>query len=443
MNSWRDGRVKVGRSLNHDRSPVMDRAPLATFVRTNVRWLFAGFFLAFLSSFGQTFFISMFGGEIRATFGLSNGEFGTLYMIGTLASACTLVWLGQLADVMRVRVLGSLTIVGLALACLTMSMTVGYFSLLLAVYLLRLTGQGMMSHVSVTAMGRWFDAYRGRAIAISVFGYPIGEALFPSVAVLLTAWYGWQTSWQIAAGALLFIGLPLFVLALRQRRVAGQSGLEEPPSVDAPGMVHWTRGGVITHPLYWLLIPCVLTPAFVVTGLFFHQSYLVETKGWSLAYWAACYPIYALMSVGSSIVSGWSVDKWSGRETLPFVCLPLGVGLLILSSSNAPWIAVVAMAFIGLSAGSTNTIFGSLWPELYGTRHLGGIKALTTAAMVFSSALGPGLMGTLIDAGVSLERQCFVLGLYCFSVGVLAKTLHGRMLRAQPELHAAKLETGG
>lgn len=380
----------------------------------------------------------MFGGEIRQTFGLSNGEFGTLYMIGTLASAFTLIWLGQLADVMRVRVLGGLTIAGLAVACLTMSLTTGYFSLLLAIYLLRLTGQGMMSHVSVTAMGRWFDAYRGRAIAISVFGYPIGEAIWPTVAVLLTGWYGWQTSWQIAAGALLFVGLPLFVLALQQRRIPGQSHIEEPPNVDAPGMVHWTRGRVISNSLYWLLVPCVLTPAFVVTGLFFHQSYLVEIKGWTLAFWAACYPLYAVASVGASVLSGWSVDRWSGRQTLPFVCLPLGVGLLILAYGNAPWVAVISMAFIGLSAGSTNTIFGSLWPELYGTQHLGGIKALTTAAMVFSSALGPGLMGSLIDAGVSLERQCFVIGLYCFAVGGLAWLLQDKMRETQPILMAEK-----
>jgi len=114
------------------------------------------------------------------------------------------------------------------------------------------------------------------------------------------------------------VGLPLFFLALRQRRVAGVSG-EEPPNVELPGMIHWTRTRVLRHSLYWCLVPCVLTPAFVVTGLFFHQAYLVETKGWSLTFWAACYPLYALLSVGSSVLSGWSVDRWSGRQTLPYV----------------------------------------------------------------------------------------------------------------------------
>jgi len=108
-------------------------------------------------------------------------------------------------------------------------------------------------------------------------------------------------------------------------------------------------------------------------------------------------------------------------------------------SGSAQWVAVVAMGFIGLSAGSTNTIFGSLWPELYGTRFLGGIKALTTAAMVFSSALGPGVMGALIDAGVSIERQCFVIALYCFAVGVFAWSLQARMRETQPALFAENL----
>ncbi|MGI9407450.1 MAG: MFS transporter [Hyphomicrobiaceae bacterium] len=411
--------------------------PILEFVIANIRWLFAGLFLSFLSSFGQTFFIAMFGGEIRAAFGLSNGAFGTLYMIGTLASAATLIWMGQLADVMRVRVLGSLTIIGLAIACMSMASAAGYISLLLAIYLLRLTGQGMMSHVAVTAMARWFDAYRGRAIAFSVFGYPIGEAVFPTIAVLLTAWVGWRTSWLIVAGALLVIGLPVFLLALRQRRIPGRSG-EEPPAVDFPGMVHWTRIEVLSNPLVWLIFPCILAPAFIVTATFFHQSYLAETKGWSLAFWAACYPLYAVTSVASTIVSGWGVDRWSGRQLLPFVCVPLGLGFLVLAIGNDPWVAVIGMALIGFSAGSTNTIFGSVWPELYGTRHLGSSKALATAAMVFSSALGPGVMGVLIDAGVSLERQFLAMAVYCFAVSGLAIALQGRMRLTQPELYGFK-----
>jgi MFS family permease len=358
-------------------------------------------------------------------------------MIGTLASAATLVWMGQLADVMRLRTLGALTIVGLAIACISMSLTAGYFSRLLTIYLLRLSGQGMMSHVSVTAMARWFHAYRGRAIAIAGFGNPVGEALFPMVAVVLIAWFGWQTSWLIVAGCLIFIGLPLFLLALRQRRIAGHSN-EEPRSVELPGMVHWDRRRVLASGLFWCILPCVLTPSYITTALFFHQSYLVEVKGWSLAFWASCYPIMAVTSVGASIFSGWAVDRWSGRRMLPFVCLPLGCGLLMLASGSSTWVAVATMTILGLAGGSTGTIFGSLWPELYGTRHLGSIKALAAAGMVFSSAIGPGVMGVLIDAGVSLEQQFIGMAVFCFTVVLLALSLQTRMRETQPELTATK-----
>ena len=413
---------------------LLANAPLIPFIAKNIRWLFAGLLLTFLSSFGQTFFISMFGREIRDAFSLSNGDFGFVYMFGTLASAATLVWLGQLADVMRVRVLGGLTIIGLALACITMSLTAGYFSLILAIYVLRLSGQGMMSHVAVVAMGRWFDAFRGRAIAIAALGYPIGEAVFPTLAVLFTLWIGWRAAWMSAAIGLVAIGLPLFLLSLMQRRTPGQSGIEEPPPIDTPGMIHWTRGEALTNPVIWLVAPVVLGPSFIVTGTFFHQTHLVETKGWTLAFWAACYPPYAVVSVVTSVIMGWAIDRWSARQTITFVLLPLGLGLLVLASGTSQWIAVIGMILIGVCSGASVINYGALWPELYGTKNLGGIKALATAGMVFSSALGPGVMGWLIDAGISLDRQFFWIAMYCFAACLLGLALQAKMRQTQPNL---------
>ncbi|MEL6423434.1 MAG: MFS transporter, partial [Pseudomonadota bacterium] len=357
--------------------------------------------------------------------------------VGTLASAAVLVWAGQLADRFRVRTLGAATIFGLSVAIVTMSFAGGVVTLLLAIFLLRFFGQGMMSHISMTAMGRWFDAYRGRALACSVFGYPLGEALLPTLAVLLISAVGWRASWQFAGAALLLVGLPAFLLALRvpRARGGGRAAIEEPPAVDPPGMVHWHRSEVLRDRLYWLLVPCVLTPSFVVTGLFFHQAHLAETKGWSLAFWAGTYPAYAVASVASSVLSGWAVDRFSGRRVLPGVCIPLGLALLVLASGNTPLLALIAMVLIGLTAGSTNTVFGALWPELYGTRRLGAIKALATAAMVFSSALGPGAMGVMLDAGISIERQCAVIGLFCLAVAVLARSLRHQMRQTQPALY--------
>ena len=60
-----------------------------------------GVFLIFISSFGQTFFISLFSGEIRNEFNLSHGMFGIFYSAATLISAIVFFWLGKLTDQFR------------------------------------------------------------------------------------------------------------------------------------------------------------------------------------------------------------------------------------------------------------------------------------------------------------------------------------------------------
>ena len=85
-------------------------ASTGDFMRVEWRFLLFGMAMAFCSSFGQTFFISLFSAEIRGELGLSHGAFGTYYAIGTTASAISLLWLGKLADTMRVEKLAQLVI---------------------------------------------------------------------------------------------------------------------------------------------------------------------------------------------------------------------------------------------------------------------------------------------------------------------------------------------
>ena len=95
---------------------------MIAFLRQEPRLLAFGFFAAFFSSFGQTFFISLSGAEIRGAYGLSHGDFGLVYMGATLTSAALLIWAGRKIDDMDLRLYTVLTLGGLALACLGMAM---------------------------------------------------------------------------------------------------------------------------------------------------------------------------------------------------------------------------------------------------------------------------------------------------------------------------------
>lgn len=374
-----------------------------------------GFLLSFASSLGQTYFIALFGGLWRAELGLSHGAFGGLYTAATALSALTLLWLGKLADQRPAVSLGAATLAVLGATALFVSALSALWMLALALYFLRLSGQGMLGHITATAMARWFDRERGRAIGLSILGFTAGEACLPLLVASLLVAFSWQQVW-FGAGAVLLIGAVPLALFLGTR-IAKRS-LAAPAS-PAPGaeatpvpVASWTRAQVLRDARFYALLPGLLAPPVIVTGVLFHQVHLIEQKGWSLLGFTALYPLYAATSTGLTLLFGWLVDRVGTPRLLPFYLLPLAVGLGLLSQTDSLGFGAAFMVLMGATIGATTVIFGTLWAELYGTGHLGAIRALVTALMVFGTALSPGLMGLLIDGGVALERQYLGMAFY-------------------------------
>ncbi|MGI9483993.1 MAG: MFS transporter [Hyphomicrobiales bacterium] len=402
------------------------------FLRANRRWLAGGFLLTLSSSFGQTFFISLFGGDIRGEFSLSHGDFGTLYAIATLASAFVIIWLGKLADHMRIAPLSIATIAGLAAACAGMGAVQSTWMLVLVLFGLRLFGQGMLSHIPLTAMGRWFSAQRGRAVAIATLGFAFGEAVSPILAVSLSASIGWRQAWFVSAVVLLVLFAPVIWGLFSVRRVKSGAPIQLTGTGEGDPQHSWTRTQMLKDPLFYALLPGLLTPAFIITGVFFHQVHLVESKGWSLGLFAGAYPLFAGISVLTGLGTGFAIDRWSASSLLPYYLLPLAGGLMVLAGFDGSWTGYCFMALAGFTVGISATILGAIWADVYGTAHLGAIRALGASLMAFSTALSPGTMGWLIDAKVILETQFFWMAVYIFVVSacslLLARALHLRQM---------------
>lgn len=377
------------------------------FVRENGRWLGAGFSLLLFSSFGQTFFIGLAGGDVRAQFGLSGGGFGAMYMAATLASAATLPWLGRTLDVLPAHRVVLFTMPGLAAGCVLFAFAPNLILLLGALYLLRLFGQGMMTEIALTTTGRWFAANRGFAMALISPGLQAGFALLPLGFVLAHAAGGWRAPW-IAAAALVLIAWPLLVRLLQVERTP-RSAAEGAPAVGR----QWTRAEVIADPILYLLLAGALAPPFIGTVIFFHQSYLAELRGYDPLVFAAAFPVMAVTTVVFGFVAGFLVDRASALGLLPYFLLPLAGASLALAWVEDAWGLYAFMFLLGVSNGVTQTLLGALWPEVYGTANLGGIRAITVSAMVLATAAGPGLTGFLIDAGVTLPAQAAWMGAWC------------------------------
>ncbi|MEO0497184.1 MAG: MFS transporter [Pseudomonadota bacterium] len=392
---------------------------MASFLRSNARWLAGGFLLTVLSGFGQTFFISLWAPEIKATFGLTDGGWGWAYMIATLGSAITLVQLGRVVDSARIAHVAVAVCLALAAASFAMSQIAGsVIWLILTVYALRLFGQGMLTHTSMTAMGRWYVANRGRAVSIAAVGHQGSELVFPLAFVGLAAVVGWRGSWMSAALVLLaFAPLLYWLLRIERDPVASEAESRQ----EAP-IRQWTRGEVLRDGPFYLLLAGLLSPAFIGTSVFFHQAHLMEMKGLSRELFAAGLGLMAIVTFTFALIAGWLVDRFTATRIARFYLLPLAAGCALLSLIDAAWGVMGFMVLMGISYGFSSTIAGAVLPELYGTKHLGSIRAVVVASMVLLTAAGPGLTGTLIDTGIPFETQLLFMAGYCvFATALLVR----------------------
>jgi MFS family permease len=380
-----------------------------SFLVKNAPWLMSGALLTLLSSFGQTFFISIFAAEIQTEFSLSHGSWGGIYALGTTTSAVVMIWAGGLTDKFRVRTLGPAVFLLLAFACLLMAFNPYAWFLPIVIFALRFSGQGMTTHIALVAMARWFVAARGRALSISALGFSVGQAVLPIIFVMLLGVIDWRILWIFAAFISL-AGVPLLIRLLRQERTP-QSMANENPSFGMDARF-WTRIDAIRHPLFWCMVPSILGPSAFNTAFFFHQVHFAGLKDISHVTLVAQFPLYTAVSVGAMLLSGWGLDKVGTPRLIPFFQVPMIAAFIVFGLAENLYGIVIGFVMLGLTAGASATLPSAFWAEFYGTKSIGSVKALAAAVMVLGSAIGPGITGLLIDYNVGLEIQFYWIAAY-------------------------------
>lgn len=394
------------------------------FFLTHPRVLSFGVLLTLFSSFGQTFLISIFVPRLLESFALNTAQFGTLYAAATLTSAACLPYFGRLIDRVTLRTFSLAVGSGLVLSCFLMSLASNVPVLFLAILGLRLTGQGLLSLTASTTMARVFAEGRGKALSVSGLGYPLGEGLLPMAIVLLVHATGWRFSWAILGSTIAILLLPAMISLLRdveplhQSEVAGHKRQPRPPRL----LRDWN---------FYLLLPGNLFLPFVLTALFLYQIPLAEYRGWSAQTMAAAFVGFALARMVASLAVGPFIDRWSAVRLFPAILIPACAGLAALALGTAPWVAFAYLILAGVSQGLASPMMTSLWAEVYGVQSLGATKGTVSTLGIFSTALGPVILGWLLKAGVSFDLIvpiCALMGGLVVGISLLARN---RLLRGK------------
>ncbi|HSS66238.1 MAG TPA: MFS transporter [Gammaproteobacteria bacterium] len=399
-----------------------------SFATGNRRFIAFGFLAAFSSSFGQTYFVGVFGPAIQSDFRLSHTAWGAIYMAGTLASASLLPFTGRQIDRLDLRRYTLAVFLLLGLACALVAVVPGPATLILAVFLLRQSGQGLMSHVAITSMARYFDAGRGRAIAIATLGFSAGEALLPFAGVIIIGLIGWRSAF---AGVVVLIAFILLPAAMWLLKGHGQRHREHLDALARPGhgtkapRRSWSVPEVLRDARFYLLLPGLLAPPMIMTAMFFHHLTLADAKGWANAWITGNYIVFAAATTLTSLAAGQLIDRLGAVRLVPLMLAPLFVAMMMVAFLDDAWTVIPYLAFAGVNTGLAHTTVAAMWTELYGLMHLGAIKSLAAALGVFGSALGPVTMGGLMDAGMSIENVCLAFAAYTIVGSVLMGTALG------------------
>ena len=377
----------------------------------NKKVIIFGFIFTFFSSFGQSFFLGLFNAPIRNELGISHGQFGNIYAIATIFSSLLLIWVGKKIDEYQIIYYSFFVIILLFLSSLFFSFINSIYFFAVGIFLMRFSGQGLMSHTSTTTISRFFEKSRGKALSTIWFGLSSAEFVLPVLITYLFMIYSWRTVWQGIA-LIIIIFLPLIILNTIRTINLESREIEKDKDIKNIKIKSWRRGEVIKDYRFYIVSLNMLAMPWIATGVFVYQSFISESKMWSLYTIPKAFMVYSITSIVTLFFSGYLVDKFTSRKLIPLINLPLLLSMFVLFTNKHEISAYVFLGLVGISNGLANVLGSSTWAEIYGVKFIGSIKALTTAFMVFSTAFGTAVFGLLIDNGFSIEDIALVSGIY-------------------------------
>ena len=371
-----------------------------------------GFIFTSFSSFGQSYFLGLLNSSIREALSITHGQFGSIYASATLCSSLLLIWVGKKIDDVNIFKFAFFVIILLSFACFFFSRITSVFLLFIAIFLMRFSGQGMMSHTASTTISRYFTKTRGRALSISWFGLSSAEFIMPVLMVYLLTFIDWQNLWLIFSISVLII-LPIAsFLLIKNLNLDSREANDE--NIEEVEIKQWKRREVIKDYRFYIISSNMLAMPWIFTGFAVFQSFVQTSKGWGPYVIAQSFMSYSVLSVLTLFLSGFLIDKFTSRKLLIYMNIPLLLSVIVLFFFDTPITAFIFLGLVGISNGFANILGSSTWAELYGVKYLGSIKALTTALMVFATAFGTALFGYLIDIGFTVGDIAVVSGTYIF-----------------------------
>ena len=258
----------------------------------NKKVIIFGFIFTFFSSFGQSFFLGLFNAPIRNELDITHGQFGNIYATATIFSSLLLIWVGKKIDEYQIIYYSFFVIILLFFSSLIFSFINSIYFLAIGIFLMRFSGQGLMSHTSTTTISRFFERSRGKALSTIWFGLSSAEFILPVLITYLFIVYSWRSVWQGIA-ILIILFLP-FVILNTIKTIKLDSREKDLNPKKSFNIKSWRRREVIKDYRFYILSLNMLAMPWIATGVFVYQSFISESKMWNIYTIPKAFMFYSL-----------------------------------------------------------------------------------------------------------------------------------------------------
>lgn len=393
-----------------------------SFIRKNPRELSFGFTHTFFSALGQTFIFALFVPEFEKAFDLTPAESGSYYGAITLISGFLLFYTGSLIDKINLRRYATAVVFTIALGALLMVMATHIAMLVLAMLLLRHAGQGLMMHIGNVSVSKYFTKNRGKALSIVGMGVSVSTMVMPFFVAWLITTYGWRPAYGVVGFLTAAICLTLSYSLFKRKDSFLHPHLtqeEQHPAFLEEEELNWGRRQLLSHPHFWMVLPLVMVPGYVVTAYTYHQGIIGQSLGWSMQHIATAFVAYGIGAFCTNIFVGPLIDRFSGKTMQKFMALPLIVCSGVLFIGDHPALAYLYLGLMGVGIGFAGSTM-AMWAEVYGRRHVGAIKSFIGTIVIIGTAAAPVLFGLMVENGFTIHQTVLAHVGYMVVATVLA-----------------------
>jgi MFS family permease len=394
-----------------------------------------------VSAPGQTMGVSTFTDYLLENIGINRDQLSTAYMFGTIASSFILTYAGRIYDKFGARWVGMGTSLLLGGVLVLLSQTdriiktvvsdssSAYKAFAIAVlilffFMLRFSGQGVLTMVSRNMLMKWFIARRGLVNGISSVFVSLGFSMAPLTFDMLIQGTSWRLAWLLMALAI-GVFFTFFVFLFYRDN-------PEDLKMVPDGERHGNKvGNVIQKPFkqftlkeartgisFWIFVIPLAIYALYVTGFTFHMVSLFGKAGISREKALAIFIPVSFISVSFAFIGGWISDRIKLQYLLFLMLFGEILGLFSLANINSGFYYYTFIIGNGIVSGIYNVLMAVTWPRFYGRENLGKITGFVMSLIVFGSALGP------IIFSVSFSQTgSYSLGIYALLGIVICMSL--------------------